>query len=100
MRKIVLVLAVLFMAGLSANAYIDTQYMTTPQYLQNTGFSSEMSRLMAITNKDPYREPHVEKHNFKNVMKRAYSYIAPGMYTDIDFYNHNGNFNNTSWKDL
>ena len=100
MKKVCLVLIGLFMFGLSAHSYIDNQYMTTPEYLQNTGYSAEMARLMAITNQDPYREPEVEKHTWKDLLKRSYSYIAPGTYTDLDFYGHNGSFNNPSWKDL
>ena len=100
MKKIVLALSAVLMTSLSASAFVDNQYMTTPQYLQNTGYSAEMSRMINITSGDPYREPYVEKNNTKTVLKRMYGYIAPGTNTDMDFYGHNGNFNNPSWKDL
>ena len=100
MKKVILALVAVLMAGVSANAFIDNQYMTTPQYLRNTGFSSEMARMMAITNQDPYREPYVEKKTFKDLLKRSYNYLVPGAYTDLDFYGHDGSFNNPSWKDL
>ena len=100
MKNLILVLVAFCFIALNANAFVDNKYMTTPQYLQNTGYSTEMSKMMAVTNQDPYREPYVEKTTFKNVVKRAYSYISPGSYTDIDFYNHNININNPSWKDL
>lgn len=99
MKKLVLALAVVITSGLSANAFVDNQYMTTPQYLQNTGFSAEMSRMMAIVNQDPYREPAGEPRGFKNFVKKTYGYIVPGYYTDMDFYNHNINVNYPSWRD-
>ena len=100
MKKLVLVLMAIVANSLSANAFVDNMYMTTPQYLQNTGYSAEMSRLMNVTNMDPYREPYVEQKGFKNLIKRSYAYIAPGTFTDMDFYNHNININNPSWTDL
>lgn len=100
MKKLFFILPALLAFVLKADAYIDNQYMTTPQYLENTGYSKEMSRLMAVTNQDPYREEHNEKANFINIAKRSYGYLVPGANTDLDFYYHSGNFNNTSWKDF
>ena len=100
MKKLVLALAVVLIASLSANAFVDNQYMTTPQYMQNTGYSTDMSRLMAIVNQDPYREPYIEKRSFKNLVKRTYNYLVPGAYTNMNFYNHNINLDRPSWKDL
>ncbi len=100
MKNLILALAAVLTAGLSASAFVDNQYMTTPQYMQNTGYSVEMSRLMSVINQDPYREPEEEKRGFKNAVKKTYNYIAPGAYTDMDFYNHNINLNKSSWRDF
>lgn len=100
MKKLVLALAVVLTAGLSASAFVDNQYMTTPQYMVNTGYSAEMSRMAAIVNQDPYREPQTQQRGFKNFMKKTSNYIIPGTYTDMDFYNHNITLNNPSWRDF
>ena len=88
------------LTDLSAGAFVDNQYMTSPQYLQNTGYSTEVSRMIEVVNQDPYRERYQEPKNVQTILKRCLNYIAPGTYTDLDFYNHNGSYNNPSWKDL
>ena len=100
MKKFVLALVAVLSCTLCANAFVDSQYMTTDQYMQNTGYSAEMSKMMAVVNQDPYREVYTEKHNFKTRVKRIYSYLVPSTYTDLDYYNHNIQLNNPSWKDL
>ena len=100
MKKIALVLsAFLLVSAVPANAYIDNQYTATPQFLMNIGYSAEAARVATITNQDPYREPYVEKKDLPSIAKRIYHYIVPGQYDDLDFYNHNGNFDGWSWKD-
>ena len=100
MKKIALILTIILSTSMAANAFIDNQYMTTGQFMQNTGYSSEMAKIMAVTNQDPYREPEAEKKNTPmDVAKKVYNYIAPGMYTDYDFYNHNIHYNTTDWRD-
>ncbi len=100
MKNLVLALAIVIASASGANAFIDNQYMTTAQYLQNTGYSAEMARLISITNQDPYREPYTPEHGFKNFIKRSYNYLLPGANTDMDFYNHNIHIDNSSWKDF
>ena len=100
MKKIALVLsAFLLVSAVPANAYIDNQYTATPQFLMNIGYSAEAARVATITNQDPYREPYVEKKDLPSIAKRIYHYIVLGQYDDLDFYNHNGNFDGWSWKD-
>ncbi|MCD7779723.1 MAG: hypothetical protein LUH05_03510 [Candidatus Gastranaerophilales bacterium] len=100
MKKIALVLTIFLSISLTSDAFVDTQYMTTPQYMQNTGYSAEMSEMMSVVNQDPYREPYVEPSTPSGIAKRIYNYIVPGVYTDLDFYNHEINFDGPSWKDL
>ncbi|MBQ4122441.1 hypothetical protein IJD44_01765 [bacterium] len=100
MKKISFILSALILISLApANAYVDNQYTVSPEFLQNIGYSAEAAKVASITNQDPYREPYVEKKNLASVLKRFYHYIVPGQYEDLDFYNHNGNFDSTSWKD-
>ena len=64
MRKIVLILSVFIATSMGANAYVDNMYMTSEQYMMNTGYSKEMSKMIAITNQDPYREPADSDHPY------------------------------------
>ncbi len=100
MKKIALILTILLSTSLASNAFVDNMYMTSEQYLVNTGYSAEMAKMINITNQDPYRDNYVEENTRGNILKRAYSYIAPTTYTDIDFYNHSVNFNGPNWKDF
>ena len=98
MKKLLISLSLVCFIG-TAFAAVDNQYMTTPQFMVNTGYSTEMARLLSVTNQDPYREPYVENNNFKILSRRVYHYIVPGQGSDLDFYNHSGDFNGWSWRD-
>lgn len=100
MKKIALILTILLSTSLASNAFVDNMYMTSEQYLVNTGYSAEMANMLNITNLDPYRENYVEPNSFKDIVKRAYNYIAPTTYTNLDYYNHSTNFNGPNWKDF
>ena len=54
MRKIAFILTVFLTSSLASNAFIDNTYMTTEQFMVNTGYSSEMAKMMKVTNQDPY----------------------------------------------
>lgn len=99
MKKIALVLSLVMTSTLAANAYVDSQYMSSEQFLVNTGYSKEAAKVLTVVNQDPYREPAVEATNPKNVFRRIYHYIVPGQNGDLDFYNHSGSFDGWSWKD-
>lgn len=98
MKKVALLFSLILIAQ-SAQAFIDNQYMKTEQFLVNTGYSAEAAKITAINSENPYREPHVEKKNFKNIMRRVYHYIVPGQGGDLDFYNHSIDSNGWGWKD-
>lgn len=100
MKKIALILTILLSTSLASNAFVDNMYMTSEQYLVNTGYSAEMAKMINVTNQDPYREQYVEDNSFGTKLKRAYSYIAPANYTNMDYYNHSINFNGPNWKDF
>ena len=99
MKKLLLLLSLIFVSQ-SAFAYVDNQFMTTEQFMLNTGFSSEMTKAIQFNNGDVYREPYQEGKDVKSLLKRAYHYISPLNEADLSFYNHSGNYNSTSWKDL
>ena len=99
MKKIALLFSLILIAQ-SANAFVDSQYMKTEQFLVNTGFSAETARMTAVSAEDPYREQYVETKTPKSLLKRFYAYIVPGSYSNIDYYNHSGNFDGIGWKDF
>lgn len=99
MKKVILILSIFLATSMTANAYVDSQYLTSEQFLVNVGYSAEMKRMIGITADDPYREPYVEGNNPADIARRVYHYIVPGQNGDLDFYNHSGSFNGWSWKD-
>ena len=98
MKKIVVLFAFMNFSQ-SVFAAIDTQYMKTEQFLYNVGYSKEAAKMINVVADDPYRENYEEAKDFKSVMRRIYHYVVPGQESDLDFYNHSGNFNGWSWKD-
>jgi hypothetical protein len=102
MKKTVLTLTILMAVSMAANAFVDTEYMTTEQYIVNTGYSKDMAKEMMVVKQDPYRPEFSDKdqRSFKDVTRKIYNYIAPTMYTDYNYYNHSIKFNTTDWRDL
>ena len=99
MKKFIVLFLLLCLANV-ANAYVDSQYLKQEQFLVNSGYSSEMARMIRINSEDPYREQYKESYNIKNIARRVYNYIVPGQSTDLDFYNHDTSLNGWSWKDF
>ena len=96
MKKIALIFSMMLIAQ-SANAFVDSQYMKTEQFLTNVGYSAENAKIISVTSDNPYREPSI--NNDKNIARRLYHYLVPGQGGDLDFYNHSGDFDGWSWKD-
>ncbi len=99
-KNIILTMVILALAATGANAYVDNQYMKSEQFLLNTGYSTDMKKMLDVMTEDVYREPYSEPKTPSNIFKRIYSYVAPTMYTDLTFYNRDINFNKTDWKDF
>ncbi len=96
MKKIAVIFSIILIAQ-SANAFVDSQYMKTEQFLTNIGYSAENARIVEMNSDNPYREPNI--NNDKNIARRLYHYLVPGQNGDLDFYNHSGSYNGWSWKD-
>ena len=99
-KYIILSAAMLVITSSVANAYVDNQFMKTEQYMLNTGYSTDMVKMLDQHTLDPYREPYSEPKNASTIWKRIYGYVAPSMYTDLTYYNHDIKFNTTDWKDF
>ena len=100
MKKIFTVLFALSVTSAGAFAFVDNMYMTSEEYMQNTGFSKEMARMITVTNQEPYREVYKEPTDAKGIWRRIHNYLVPEANVDLDFYGHNGNYDNSSWKDF
>lgn len=98
MKKLMILFSALLISG-AAYATVDNQFMIGEQFLVNTGYSAEMANLASVTSQDPYREPYKENKKFKTLSRRVYHYIVPGQGSDLDFYNHSGDYRGWSWKD-
>ncbi len=99
MKKLILIMSLFFTTSLMANAYVDTEFLSTEKFLVNTGYSAEMSRVLNMTGDDPYRDVYEEPKTGKDIFRRVYHYIVPGQNQDLDFYNHSIDNNGWSWKD-
>ena len=100
MKKIALILSVFMVSALGANAYIDSQYTSSDQFLTNIGYSHAVRDTVEGKVLDPYRQSYQEGKDFKSLVKRAYGYIAPGENNDVYFINHSTDVNGFGWKDF
>ena len=98
MKKIAIIFSLLMFISTAANAYVDSQYMKSEQFLYNTGYSKTMADMINFTAQDPYRE-NKDSYTIKNVARRVYHYIVPSYGEDLDLFNHTNEFK-SSWKDL
>lgn len=88
MKKIIYSVVFLFLINLSANAYVDSQFTSSEQFLINSGYSKEASRLLQIQKKDLYG-PVDNKTNKQTIYQKIYSYIDPLYTKNSDFAQHN-----------
>ena len=99
MKKSALILSLFLCTSIAANAYVDSNYTSSEQYLVNIGYSKEAAKVGTIVNQDPYRENYEDEKTPKWVGQQILRNIFPGAYNDLDFYNHSIEFNNYNWKD-
>ncbi len=101
MKKFVICLTVSMLTVLSANAHIDNQYMTTSQYMLNSGYSSEMAKYAEMSTRDhfaPTDDIHPVKSP-KSFFKDVWQKVDPTAFPD-----HNNTWHaikmNTGFSDL
>lgn len=98
MKKLLYLFIILGMTSVSAQAYIDSNYMTSEQFLINRNFSKLMFKTIQSQTKDPYA-PLVEKTDTRSVYEKIYHYIDPAGSGDYYYPVHNIKFN-SDWEDL
>lgn len=97
MKKIIYVISFLFVGSLAANAYVDSQHMTTEQFLINEGYSKEAVKNVSFDKKNPY-SPYARTDK-RTIYQKIYNYIDPCSGADVKFPYHDVNFD-SNWQDL
>ena len=98
MKKIAIVFSLCMLVSTAANAFVDSQYMKSEQFLYNTGYSKTMADMANFATQDPYREPYKANNNFKDITRSVLHYVIPTYGDDISLFNHTNEFK-SSWKD-
>lgn len=98
MKKFIYILSFLFIGALTANAYVDSQFTSSEQFLKNSGYSNDAVKAVNFGKKDPY-SPVEEKKDTRSILRKIYNYIDPCSETDRAFPTHEINPRN-NWQDL
>ncbi len=98
MKKGLYLIPVLLMSSMSCFAYVDSNHMTSDQFLINTGYSKATVTAVESMKLSPYGSP-VPKRDQRNFLVRFYHYIAPLSEGDRSFPTHDIKFN-SNWQDL
>lgn len=98
MKKTLYTVAIFSLSCLSAHAYVDSQFMTSEQFLINSGYSKEISKVTNIKKQNSY-SPLPEKTDNRTILKKLYNYLDPCSGADVTFPNHDINFD-ANWRDL
>ena len=102
MKKFLLISFILIATNLPSLAYITTDESTSEEYIQNHGYSDEMSRLIDLQNaqtngaKTTYKSKDPEWYTANktvNFIRRAFMYFDCGL-DDGKFMQNNINFTN------
>lgn len=90
MKKLLIAFSLVLTASLAAEAYLDTEHMTSKQYMLNSGYSSLMSSMAEITTRDPYAptDDLFPKHSPKRFMKLLWKKVDPVAFPDTNTYWH------------
>jgi len=97
MKKLLCSVLLLVATAMSANAYIDSQFMTSEQALINTGNSPEMARTINYLKVNPYSP--VEDLDERQWYEKFYHYMDPAKGNEYTFPKHYIKFD-SSWRDL
>lgn len=92
MKKVLLSIITLSITTLAANAHVDSQHMTTSQYMLNAGYSANMAKYAELTTRDPYAptdDIHPEKSP-KRFLKYVWKKIDSTAFPD----------DNNTWHDI
>ena len=99
MKKVVYSIVFLFITAHCANAYVDSKFTTSEQYLINSGYSAETARLLQIQKRDLYA-PVDKKTDKRSLYEKFYNYISPVSGGNQDFPYHDINYKESNWQDL
>lgn len=103
LRKYFLLAVVLAFVPVCANAELSVKDTTSPEFIHNQGYSSEVSRIIEVRTKDPVTPIAVseEKHPvWKSFGWTLLETIDPSYERPGKFVNHDTKFNRSSPQDL
>lgn len=98
MKKFIYTITFLLIGSLSANAYIDSQHMTSEQSLINQGYSKDTAVVIKAANKNPY-DAIEEKTDNRTIYQKIYNYLDPCSEVNRAYPNHDFK-PNSNWQDL
>ena len=101
MKKLILLtVACLVMLPITAKAEIDSAYTSTPQFLENVGYSPEAGRIIQAHTVDPYSPvKETRKLTASEKFKRVVGYLFPGEYDNWDYPSHTTVHDHVWWTD-
>jgi len=103
MKKSLILSTMLLMAAVPAVATLDVQESTSPEFLYNSGYSSEAIRLIqydkAYANGENFRAAEQQKVRNKNIFVKFLDYLDPSR-DDGRFLNRDLELQNPSYEDL
>lgn len=89
MKKYFILVALFALVSLSANADVSVKDTTSPEFIKNQGYSSEVSRLIEIKTKDPATPIAKEKTpKIKKIGNYLLNVIDPAYEKKDTFGNH------------
>ena len=79
MKNLLFVLGLLSVCSLSAQAFVDSQYAVTEQYMLNSGYSAEAAKYAELSTRDPYAptDDIYPKHSPKRFLIQLWKKIDP-----------------------
>lgn len=97
MKKFIYTISFLLIGTLTANAYVDSQYMTSEQFLINSGYSKDTVNTVSFDKKNPYSS--IEQTDKRNIFQKIYNYIDPCSGGNRTFPSHDTK-PDSNWQDL
>lgn len=97
MKKFTIALGLMMLMSSQASyAAIDAEYMTSEQYMLNTGYSKYMTDMAQITTRDPYQptDDIYPKKSPKRFFQMLWKKVDPVAFPDVNQNMHDIQLNN------
>ena len=98
MKKFLYIIPVLVVTSIASQAAIDSNHMSTEQFLINTGYSADVANTLEAQKRNPYG-PYKEQRDTRTFWMKLYNYIDPVSNGNRTFPIHDTKIN-SNWQDL